>query len=383
MAIGRVLIVGGGIGGLTLATALAQKEVSVEVVEIKPKPEVYGVGILQPGNCLRALRTIGVFEECLAAGFQTDEYRYLNARGEALAKLRLMRIADPDRPAINMLPRRSLHNILTGAAERAGARITPGVTIESLQQNSENVVVRLSDGRTFAVDLVVGADGIRSHVRDLVFGKIEPQFTGHGVWRYTTARPPELDYQCISFGVAVKAGLVPITADTMYLLVVTNEPSNPWMVSDQLHVLLKQRLVQFGGMVGAVRDEINDPTRIVYTAIEEVILPAPWYRGRVVLIGDAAHASSPHIAQGAAMAVEDAIVLAELVASGKPTTQLLDEFMTRRYERCMFVQETSRQIGAEGNRDDPDECRERDERYRLAFQGSKPRPHEHRLAQPI
>ena len=259
MSIGRVLIVGGGIGGLTLAAALAQKGVSVEVAEIKPAPEVYGVGIIQPGNCLRALRTIGVFDECLAAGFQTDEYRYLNARGEVLAKLRLMRIADPDRPAINMLPRRSLHRILTGAAQRAGARITPGVTIEDFQQDAENVFVRLSDGRAVTVDLVVGADGIRSRVRELVFGKTEPQFTGHGVWRYTTSRPPELDYQCTFFGVAAKAGLVPLTADTMYLLLVTNEPGNPWMAPDRLHLLMKERLQQFGGMVGAVREEIDDP----------------------------------------------------------------------------------------------------------------------------
>jgi 2-polyprenyl-6-methoxyphenol hydroxylase-like FAD-dependent oxidoreductase len=169
----------------------------------------------------------------------------------------------------------------------------------------------------------------------------------------------------------------------MYLLLVTNEPGNPWMAPDQLHVLLTERLLQFGGMVGAVRKEIKDPTRIIYTAIEEVILPAPWFRGRVVLIGDAAHASSPHIAQGAAMAVEDAVVLAELATIDKPVAQLLDEFMVRRYERCKFVQDTSRQMGAEGNRDDPDECRARDQRYRSVFRDSKPRPHEHRLAQPI
>ena len=114
MAVDNVLIVGAGIGGLTLGAALGQRGIEAEIVEINPTHQVHGVGILQPGNALRALKTIGVFDECLAAGFQTDEYRYLDADGGLIAKLRLLRIADPNRPAINMLPRPALHRILTG-----------------------------------------------------------------------------------------------------------------------------------------------------------------------------------------------------------------------------------------------------------------------------
>ena len=383
MAVEKVLVVGAGIGGLTLAAALGQRGIETDIVEIKPSHEVQGVGILQPGNALRALDSIGVLDECFAAGFQTDEYRYFDADGGLIAKLRLLRIADASRPAINMLPRPALHRILSGAAERAGARLRLGVTVGELEQSDEGVAVGFTDGRRGRYDLVVGADGIRSGIRAMIFGLVEPQFTGHGVWRYTTSRPAELDYQAMYLGVGAKAGLVPLTNETMYLLLVTNEPDNPRMPAEKLHVLLRERLAQFGHLVAPVRESVTDPRSVVYTAIEEIILPPPWYRGRVVLIGDAAHASSPHVAQGAAMAVEDAVVLAEVASGDASAPDMLDQFMRRRYQRCKFVQETSRQVGIDGNLADPEQCRLRNERYRRIFSDPQPRPHELQLAEPI
>jgi 2-polyprenyl-6-methoxyphenol hydroxylase-like FAD-dependent oxidoreductase len=383
MAVERVLVVGAGIGGLTLAAALGQRGIETEIVEIKTSQEVQGVGILQPGNALRALNSIGVLDECFAAGFQTDEYRYFDAAGDLIARLRLLRIADASRPAINMLPRPALHHILSGAAARAGARLRLGVTVRELEQSIDRVDVGFSDGTHGRYGLVVGADGIRSSIRAMIFGEVEPQFTGQCVWRYTTVRPVELDYQAMYLGVGAKAGLVPLTHETMYLLLVTNEPDNPRMASDRLHLLLRERLAQFAHLVAPVRESIADPGSVLYTAIEEIILPPPWYRGRVVLIGDAAHASSPHIAQGAAMAIEDATVLAEIASGDAPLPALLDQFMRRRYCRCKFVQDTARQVGLDGNLDDPEQCRLRNERYRRIFADPQARPHELQLAEPI
>jgi 2-polyprenyl-6-methoxyphenol hydroxylase-like FAD-dependent oxidoreductase len=381
----RVLIVGGGIGGLSLAVALGRYGIKAEIVEIKSTQNVYGVGIMQPGNALRALSSIGLMEACLAAGFQTDYYVMRDGDDDFIARMQLLRIAGPDIPAINGLPRPELHRILTDAATGLGARIRLGLTVESLARTEHGMEVYLTDGSRETYDLVVGADGIRSQIRTMVFGD-DPgvHFTGHGVWRFTTERPPEIDHQIMYYGVGVKAGLMPISRDQMYLLLVTNEPGNPWMPADQLDRLLRDRLASFTApLVTAIRDEIDDPAKVIYGPIEEVILPPPWYRGRVVLIGDAAHASGPHVSQGATMAIEDAVVLAELVAQGGPVEPMLAEFMRRRYERCKFVQDVSRQIGQDGNLSDAELCRQRNERMRTAFSNPQPRPHEDRLAEPI
>ena len=383
-AVQSVLIVGGGIGGLTLAAALGQRGIRSDVAEVKTVESVYGVGIIQPGNALRALRSIGLMEPCLRAGFQVDEYRYYDADENLLASLRPLRVAGSDAPAMNMLPRPALHEILRSAAEKAGATIRLGVTIDELSQYADRVDVTFSNGEKSSYDIVVGADGIRSKVRQLVFGmQSEPRFTGHGVWRYTTRRPPELRFQSMYMGVGVKAGLVPLTRDTMYLLLVSNEPDNPKFKFDQLGSLLSERMKSFKGSLVGLRQEVATAKGIVYTPIEEVILPLPWHKGRVVLIGDAAHASSPHIAQGASMAIEDAVVLAELLSQDSAIANALSEFERRRFPRCRFVQDLSRRTGEDGNSDDPERCRRRNDNIRRAFADPQPRPHELVLAEPI
>jgi 2-polyprenyl-6-methoxyphenol hydroxylase-like FAD-dependent oxidoreductase len=123
MAVRSVLIVGGGIGGLTLAVALGQRGIRADVLELKGEGAVYGVGIVQPGNALRALRAIGLMEPCVKAGFQVGEYRYYDSDENLLASLKPLKVAGPDAPALNMLPRPALHSILQSSAEKCGARI--------------------------------------------------------------------------------------------------------------------------------------------------------------------------------------------------------------------------------------------------------------------
>jgi len=385
--ISKVLIVGGGIGGLTAAVAFRRQGLEVDLVELKPEHAVHGVGIIQPGNALRALDSLGLLQTCLDAGFQVDDYVYYDENEQPLGRIKMKRIADQNLPAVNFLPRPALHHILDSAAREAGARIRMGLSVRTVADGDARAAVTFTDGSQGDYDLVVGADGIRSEMRGRLFGEqYKPRYTGHGVWRVTVPRPEPLTYQSIHYGVGVKAGLVPLSHDSMYLLAVTNEPGNPWFEHAQLADALKQRLAQFRGtMIPAVRDNLSESSNIIYVPIEEVILPAPWYRGRIVLLGDAAHASAPHIAQGASMAIEDACVLAEESARPQSVQQALERYMQRRYERCEFVQTFSRKLGEEGQLSDPGQCRERNERYRQLYSGQAvlARPHENILSAPI
>ena len=346
MKVQRVLVIGAGIGGLTAATALAQRGAEVDVVEIRPHAEVYGVGIIQPGNAQRALRSIGLLDEALEAGFPFAGNTFHNWKGELIADCPSE--FGPDVPSFNALGRPDLHRILRSGAERAGAKITYGVTWESIEENTSWVTVALTNGARTDYDLVVGFDGIRSPLRRHLFpDAAEPVFSGCSVWRVTVPRVPEATNLMLFQGDRSKAGLVPLSHDLMYLLHVTPEPGNPRHDPADFHRLLVDRLTGYEGIIGALRDALEPSDEIVYSPISEVWLPAPWYRGRVIVLGDAAHGCAPHLAQGAAMAIEDAVVLAEELESRHGVADALAAVMARRIDRVTLVQKVSQGIQAE------------------------------------
>jgi 2-polyprenyl-6-methoxyphenol hydroxylase-like FAD-dependent oxidoreductase len=309
---------------------------------------VYGVGILQPGNAIRALDQLGLAEQAIAAGFAMDGDRFHLADGTLLADNEHPRLLGPEYPGLNGITRPRLHEILTGAVKRSGADVKLGVTVDTLEQAGDGVTVTLTDGTRATYDLVVGADGINSLIRARVFPEAPvPEYTGQVVWRYNLPRPQEVDKLWMFVGTEGKAGLVPLSADLMYLLLVEKPPANVSLrpSAAELASILRERLAEFGGMIARQRELITDPRNVVYRPVETVFVDPPWHRSRVVLIGDAAHATSPHVGQGAAMAMEDAIVLAEEVTENDDIQPALQRFMERRYDRVRTIVDVSTQIG--------------------------------------
>ena len=131
----------------------------------------------------------------------------------------------------------------------------------------------------------------------------------------------------------------------MYVFLLEHVPGNPWFAPETHVEHLTELLAPFGGNLTAVRETLGDHSQIVYRPLEWLLLPDPWYSGRVVLIGDAAHATTPHMASGAGVAVEDALVLGEELARTDDVAQALRSFMDRRFERAKLVVETSVQQG--------------------------------------
>ena len=342
--VSRVLILGGGIGGLTAASAFAQRGVEVDVVEIKPDFGIRGVGLGQPANALRALRAIGALEECLAAGFQFDRLQFCDYAGNLIVDHRFQ-LGEPGLPAMNALPRTDLHRILIGLATRAGVIIRPGTTASLIEQEGEHLRVACTDGASAVYDVLVAFDGNHSTTRRWLFGDaFEPAPYGYGAWRVIVDRPPEITTMAFFQGLGSKTGVMPLTRDRMYLFHICPEPTDAWYEPSLFLDLLRARTAGYGGIVAEVMAGLTRDHEIVYSPLQPLMVPDPWYRGRVMIAGDAAHACPPHMTQGAGMAMEDGIVLAQCLTGDGPLEPQLREFMARRYERTGFVQRFSGQM---------------------------------------
>jgi 2-polyprenyl-6-methoxyphenol hydroxylase-like FAD-dependent oxidoreductase len=334
----RVLVVGGGVGGLTAATAFAQRGVDVVLIERRPTFDVPGIGLGQPANALRVYDALGVLPQILATGFSYDRMCIFDANRELIVEHKFL-LGDKTVPATCALSRLQLHKILLGAAKRAGVEVRTGLTADPIHDETDRVTVSFSDGRADSFDLVAGFDGIRSTMRQHVVGTaFAPRPSGYGGWRVQVPRYD--DVRCMEFllGIGGKTGAMPLSNDLMYIFHICAEAPDADFDRQDHADLFKARLSPYGSYVADVAASLDANSDIVYSPIEPMMLPWPWSRGRIVLGGDAAHTFPPHLTQGAAMAAEDGYVLArEVLADDVPIEARLKRYSQARYARCAFV----------------------------------------------
>lgn len=342
-SINRVLIIGGGISGLVAATLLQQSGVTATIVEQQPEWTQKGSGIHLYSNALRALDRIGVAHQIVASGSAHDFYEYADPDDVHQVRVRYPRLAGDVLPALATITRQDLHEILLRAATDCGVEIRLDSTIEQLEQQDDHVVTTTGNGQRESFDLVVAADGIYSSLRDRYLGKNQPVYSGQVILRALLQRHEQsIDPKIMFAGAGMMFGIVPVNAGQVYMIAGMAEPERMRRASATLHTLLHDRFHPvFGGIAPYYLDQITDAGQVTYTAIEMIDQPAPWHKGRLVFIGDAVHASPPYLAQGAAMAIEDAIVLGDLIAAGLGHDEVARQYMARRLPRAEFIRKTS------------------------------------------
>lgn len=343
----KVLIVGGGVGGMSTAIALRRDGHTVDLIDLDPQWKVYGAGITITGPSLRAFHALGVFDEIAARGYTGDGIRVCNVAGQPQHEIDTRGEGLGGLPSSGGIMRPVLHQILSKRTLDSGTNVRLGITVERLSEDAEGVDVMFSDGATGRYELVVGADGIFSRVRSLLMPQApKPIYSGQSISRVTVRRPQQIDRRHFFLGGPVKVGLTPVSDDAMYMFVLERTERKLRADEDLLPGLVAA-IAEYGGVIADVRDGLRESDQIIFRPLEGFLLPAPWHAplARTLLIGDAAHPTTPHLASGAGMAVEDAIVLADVLQHAADVPQALHDFMARRWERCRLVVENSMRIG--------------------------------------
>jgi 2-polyprenyl-6-methoxyphenol hydroxylase-like FAD-dependent oxidoreductase len=297
---------------------------------------------------------MGVWPEVRDAGNFATGSRILDFSGKLIIERSGHRLPGLDLPTAGGILRPVLHKILADRLRTLGVSTKTQHTASELMQSESRVSVRFGDGSKADYDLVVAAEGLMSNTRQTLWPDApKPVFTGQGCWRLVAERPPAIDRPTFYVGAPVTVGAVPCSPTHMYVWVLQHVPDNPWVDPETQHVLLRELLEPFGGDLVDVRAAIGPQSSVNYRPLEAFLMEAPWHQGRVLLLGDAAHGTTPHLASGAGMAMEDALVLAESLQSHDTLEAALQAHTARRVPRCTLVVQNSVAIGNAEMRHEP------------------------------
>ncbi|TQJ92290.1 FAD-dependent oxidoreductase [Streptomyces sp. SLBN-31] len=343
-----VLVIGGGAAGNAATILLRRAGLAVDLIEAKDDwNATAGSGITLQGNALRVLRELGVWEQIRTSGFGFGSVGITAPDGTVLHVARDIRTGGDDLPATVGMQRPRLQSILCDAVRASGASVRLGTSAESLEQDDVGVTVRFTDGTEGRYDLVIAADGLGSTTRATIGITAKPEPTGMAIWRVAAPRPAGVTRTDLAYGgPAYIAGYCPTSDTTIYAYVVEANRDRASIPPETYAEEMRRLAAAYGGFWPEITEHITDPAKVNYTWFDRLLVEGSWHRGRVVLVGDAAHCCPPTLAQGAAMSLEDAWVLTQrLTAADDWDDALFQAYYERRIARVRPVVEASVQIG--------------------------------------
>lgn len=340
----QVIVVGGGISGMVAATALAQQGFPVTLLESAPEFGEIGAGLTLTPNAMRGLDFIGICDAAAAVGVEPGKQRFQHWKdGRTLVALdRSTQRAKYGAPYITV-HRADVHDVMTAAARRAGVEMIAGASVVS----SEGTTVTTADGRQFGGDVLIGADGVKSVIRER-FEAQAPNFSGHVAWRALVPVTPAIqelsEYPGIIIGPGAMIARYNVRGSKIMNLAFFSRQSGwneeGWTTpADPAEVR------------AVYKDWCSDAQLLIAEACKQPMykwaintrkpLPTWVVDGNVTLIGDAAHAMTPFLGQGAVTGIEDAIVLARALSASATIAEGLTRYEKARYERATFIQRES------------------------------------------
>src|SRR5262245_13083304 len=340
----RAVVIGGGIGGLAVAVALRRIGVEVEVHERAPEIREVGAGLSLWSNAVHALRRLGVAEQVLAAAPPFQTAITCDGRGRVVSELSLRPFAAATGEPSVGAHRADLQCALAAALEPGVLRT--GRTCVGVEEHPGWAGARFADGSLIHGDLVVGADGIHSAVRAGLVGPREPRHSGYAAWRGVA----RIDHPALAggrtlflIGRGAQAGLLPCGPGRTYWFLTRNGPAGALPPAD-LHAAALE-VVRSWPAPFRLAVEATEPGALLWNDIVDRPPARTWGRGRVTLVGDAIHPTTPNLGQGACMALEDAVVLAASLCGEPDVERALRAYENARRARTAFVQDRSWRLG--------------------------------------
>jgi 2-polyprenyl-6-methoxyphenol hydroxylase-like FAD-dependent oxidoreductase len=339
MASDRVLIVGGGIGGLAAAVALKRIGIEAAVFERAPELKEVGAGLSLWSNAIKGLGRLGLADEVVARGSVIERAQTLTAAGRLLSEAPLGAISRAAGAPSVCIHRADVQQVLASAT----GIVHLGAACTAIRDDADGVTVQFANGQQERGALLVGADGLRSVVRAHLHGPFEPRPAGYlayrGMARFTLPDDPP-DRSRLAMGPGSQAGVFPCGPDRTYWFATTPAAGPPLDPKAEALSRFRDWLPLLPRVI-----EATDPAAVMRHDIFDLPPVWPWGRGRVTLLGDAAHATTPNLGQGACQAIEDAVVLADSLRQSGPTAAGLRRYEEARRARTERIVRLSRQMG--------------------------------------
>ena len=343
----KCAIIGAGIGGLTAAIALRQRGIEAKVYEAAPEIKPLGAGIVMATNAMLVFQRLGIAEKIQSAGFLINEGFISDQQWRPIQKFDAAYVSKKYGVGSYAFHRADLHKVLFD--ELPQGTVALNHKLSSLHQEESKVSLRFENQLSEEVDLVIGADGIKSIVRESLFGKSTYRYSGQTCWRSIVEMPVPAKFKNSTYELwgneaGLRFGLVAVGENKIYFFATQKSAEG---IIDEIKTLKRDLAVkfsQFGKDVVSVIENA-DEAKIIRTDIYDLAPIKNWFRDRIVLLGDAAHATTPNLGQDGCQAVEDAYVLAKVLGERDSAPGALQYYQNTRFVKANYVVKTSWQLG--------------------------------------
>lgn len=361
----KVAIVGAGIGGLAAAIALQQQGMSVIVYEAVSVIQPLGAGVGLASNAILALSRLGISDNVIERGKRLTALQMLDESGNMISNQETVLLGNQYRENNLVIHRADLHEVLLKHLQPETLVLDKRCV--AIKQHNAKVMVTFSDGTSVRVDFLIAADGIHSAIRQMLVPSSTPRFAGYTCWRAVIANPGIDLNSMVSAETWTRKGrfgMAALPGNRIYWYACVNASENDTKMKQMTP---KELALHFAGMHAPIADVLNATKReqLIWNDIADIKPLKKFAFGRILLLGDAAHATTPNMGQGACQAIEDAVVLSQCLLRGKELKRALQCYEKRRLARTKKIIQLSRFLGWVAHWEQPVLCEIRNRIFRL------------------